>query len=966
MMGTFRRRIALPAVPLLLTGGISSATLLNSVPASAAPACTTTITGQHPTQLTVSTGVTCLVNATQNGKVTVDPGAGLEVTNSEINGTVTATDASSITYCGSTEDGTLDVTGTTGAVTLGDGGSCAADTIPSLITVSGTAGPVDINGLQENGTLTLTGNTGGVTLSDIKLSGQAYVQNNTGSAPVVISGNSINGSLYATGNSPAPVDDGAVNVVSGTASGQAGGISSRTPVSHTAPVLAGIETTALAYTAGSPAVPVTGALTVSSADATTLAGATVSITSGLVASEDSLGFTSQNGITGSYNASTGVLTLTGTASLANYQAALQSVTYSDSNAKAATAARTVSFQVNDGTAANNLSNIVSRTIDVSAPVVVAPVISNVETTPLSYQSKSPAVAVTSALTISDSDDTTLSGAVVSIASGFDSGADTLSFTNQNGITGSYNASTGVLTLTGTASVADYQAALRSVEFSTTDASASPAARTVSFTVTDTNSETSAAASRTIDVSAAVVVTPPAAVNQSYTAVGNTPLAVGTTPSGPAASVSGSLLNGDSGTGTLSVTANTAPAHGTVTVNPDGTFTYLPAAGFTGTDSFQYTITGSGDPGATSSATVTITVGTTVWYVNDAAASGGNGEAGTPFNSLTSASAALGPNSILFLYQGNATYSGGLTLKSGDSLFGQPHGLTVSGYTLVAAGGSNPTITNSGGDGIDLASTADVENVTISGPSANGISASGVTGGTITIKNDTITGYGQNGVEILPASGATTVAVSGNSIQYAASSPEGSGIVIDDPTSTDSGTVSGTISGNTVGSPAVANSGNGFGISVYAEGSFTDTLEITGNDLYQYENESGINFETEQGSAGLNLTITGNTVADPGSFGSYGILGESGAESGDNGTVCAAISGNSVAGSAQAGQGGADIVLSQEAATTFQLPGYTGGAESTSAVAAFLAGNNTGNGTPTAIATVSGSGGGFTGGSCATP
>jgi hypothetical protein len=58
------------------------------------------------------------------------------------------------------------------------------------------------------------------------------------------------------------------------------------------------------------------------------------------------------------------------------------------------------------------------------------------------------------------------------------------------ITGSYSSSTGEMTLSGTATVADYQAALRSVEFASTDTSTSPAARTVSFTVTDADSETS--------------------------------------------------------------------------------------------------------------------------------------------------------------------------------------------------------------------------------------------------------------------------------------------------------------------------------------------------------------------------------------------------------------------------------------------------------------------------------------------
>jgi hypothetical protein len=54
----------------------------------------------------------------------------------------------------------------------------------------------------------------------------------------------------------------------------------------------------------------------------------VQITGNFVSGQDPLGFANQNGIAGSYNAVTGVLTLTGQASLAQYQAALQSVTYS--------------------------------------------------------------------------------------------------------------------------------------------------------------------------------------------------------------------------------------------------------------------------------------------------------------------------------------------------------------------------------------------------------------------------------------------------------------------------------------------------------------------------------------------------------------------------------------------------------------------------------------------------------------
>ncbi|WP_172300496.1 Ig-like domain-containing protein [Pseudoruegeria sp. HB172150] len=46
------------------------------------------------------------------------------------------------------------------------------------------------------------------------------------------------------------------------------------------------------------------------------------------------------------------------------------------------------------------------------------------------------------------------------------------------------------------------------------------------------------------------------------------------------------------------------ANGTVTLNPDGTVTYVPNAGFTGTDSFTYTVT-DGEDNSTATATVTV-------------------------------------------------------------------------------------------------------------------------------------------------------------------------------------------------------------------------------------------------------------------------------------------------------------------------------------------------------------------------
>jgi len=315
-------------------------------------------------------------------------------------------------------------------------------------------------------------------------------------------------------------------------------------------------------------------------------------------------------------------------------------------------------------------------------------------------------------------------------------------------------------LSGNASLADYQTALRSVTFFTSDSSVSPASRTVSFTVTDSVGATSTtAAQRTINVAEANQ--PPVAVDHSYTAVGNTPLGVGTTPSGPAATVSGSLLDGasdpDSG-GAISLTGNTTPGHGTVTVNPDGTFTYLPNAGFSGTDSFTYTITDSDDSlnPKSATATVTLTVGPVVWYVDNSKTTAGTGQAGSPFNTLAAANSAAGANSIIFLYQGNATYTGGVSMQSGEDLFGQPHGLTVDGFSLVAAGGSTPTITNSGGDGIDLGEGSDVEAVNVSSPSGNGVAASGVNAATVGGSNAVaISAAGGDGIHISGGNGNLT-------------------------------------------------------------------------------------------------------------------------------------------------------------------------------------------------------------------
>jgi hypothetical protein len=106
---------------------------------------------------------------------------------------------------------------------------------------------------------------------------------------------------------------------------------------------------------------------------------------------------------------------------------------------------------------------------------------------VNYTPQGAPVAVDAGLGVSDAGSATLAGATVAIGAGFVAG-DTLNFNNQNGIAGSYNATTGVLTLTGTASLAAYQAALDSITFASTSGNPSDwdtdLSRTVSWTVTD--------------------------------------------------------------------------------------------------------------------------------------------------------------------------------------------------------------------------------------------------------------------------------------------------------------------------------------------------------------------------------------------------------------------------------------------------------------------------------------------------
>src|SRR5262245_31535413 len=255
---------------------------------------------------------------------------------------------------------------------------------------------------------------------------------------------------------------------------------------------------------------------------------------------------------------------------------------------------------------------------------------------------------------------------------------------------------------------------------------------------------------------------PIAFDDSYTAAGN--VAFGATisllindtePLGP----EGLALN----TGTAIQNTGVAFATtqgGSVTLNANGTFTYISAVGFEGVDTFTYTLRDTGlDAVAgnaddlTDTGTVSITVGPSVWFIDNNAAPGGNGTQASPFNSIAAFNAAQGTangpdaGDFIYLRQGTGTYSeaDGINLANGQTLIGAGQDLVVNGVTIETHTAA-PTIqvTGANNEGVQLAQDNTLKgfNISTTVASADGIEDGGGSVGNLTISNVSISGTGQ--------------------------------------------------------------------------------------------------------------------------------------------------------------------------------------------------------------------------------
>ena len=187
-----------------------------------------------------------------------------------------------------------------------------------------------------------------------------------------------------------------------------------------------------------------------------------------------------------------------------------------------------------------------------------------------------------------------------------------------------------------------------------------------------------------------------------------------------------------------------------------------------------------------------------------------------------------------------------------------------------------------------------------------------------------------------------------------------------------GVFAGVIEGNTVGVAGISNSGSLEGSAYFQihDNAGQHNSALRNNLGYQYGNY-GIYLQAggsgTVGSGSFHSTVTGNTVASPGTavFPKNGVHMNAGTTAGDTYALCTDVGGagglaNTLTSSGT--DGGTDLRLRHRQATTIRLPGYGGGIYDTTAVQTFKTGRNV---LGTVSAATSSTGGGFVGGAACT-
>jgi len=232
-------------------------------------------------------------------------------------------------------------------------------------------------------------------------------------------------------------------------------------------------------------------ISITDADSTNITQATITLTNAQVGDVLAAG-TMPAGITASVVGN--VVTLSGAATLADYQMAIQMVTFSTSSVDATP--RSVEVVVTDGA---NISNKAITTITVSlanAPEIDLDASAAGTGFASTFIENGAAVSIADTdISITDIDSTELAGATITLTNA--QAGDVLAVgALPGGI--SFSIVGNVVTLSGTASLADYQAAIQAVTFSNSVANPDATPRLIEVVVTD-GTGSSNVATATIDV-----------------------------------------------------------------------------------------------------------------------------------------------------------------------------------------------------------------------------------------------------------------------------------------------------------------------------------------------------------------------------------------------------------------------------------------------------------------------------------
>lgn len=197
-------------------------------------------------------------------------------------------------------------------------------------------------------------------------------------------------------------------------------------------------------------------------DSATLTSASVRIASDHAAGEEVLQGAAFPGIGVLWEGAAGTLTFSGEASVSDYVDMLRNVVYINTSNAPPTTPRTIEWQVSDGL---DDSAVVTTVFDVIA-VNDAPTL-QLTRAAYGFVEGDPPLVLDPDLVVMDIDSPTLVEASVRFDGAHEVGVDVLGFTPGAGITGAFDEQAGVLALSGTADLVDYQAVLRTVTFSNT-------------------------------------------------------------------------------------------------------------------------------------------------------------------------------------------------------------------------------------------------------------------------------------------------------------------------------------------------------------------------------------------------------------------------------------------------------------------------------------------------------------------